>query len=275
MSKRNQRWGKAIDAIRATGKHGATAIDIGNAVLGTHGISARDREAYGLALGTRLVRLKMATVLANNRFVMTRPDTRDEEKTYADELRNQPFTSMVEAKEQAADRRRRQMAQKQQRLQREACTSKSCFDRTSVSSPIELKRVSFKVDPGQSAKKPKTPIATKMDIPAPAQQSGASDPVLSRATTAVAAKMDDPASIEFEDMKRAIRKDTFGQPIDTICGHVKGKKASGEETGERPFLYVVGENRAFIDDGNPDSLGAIAYRAICINPDLRRQDSRR
>jgi hypothetical protein len=161
MSKRNQRWGKAIDAIRATGKHGATAIDIGNAVLGTHGISARDREAYGLALGTRLVRLKMATVLANNRFVMTRPDTRDEEKTYADELRNQPFTSMVEAKEQAADRRRRQMAQKQQRLQREACTSKSCFDRTSVSSPIELKRVSFKVDPGQSAKKPKTPIATK------------------------------------------------------------------------------------------------------------------
>ena len=55
---------------------------------------------------------------------------------------------------------------------------------------------------------------------------------------------------------------------------LKGKKTSGEETGERPFLYVVGENKAFIDDGNPDSLGAIAYRAICINPDLRGQDSR-
>jgi hypothetical protein len=155
-----------------------------------------------------------------------------------------------------------------------ACTSKGCFDRTSVSSPIELKRVSFKVDPGQSAKKPKTPTATKMSIPAPAQQSGASDPVLSRGTAAVAAKMDAPASIEFEDMKRAIRKDTLGQPIDTICGHVKGKKASGDETGERPFLYVVGENKAFIDDGNPDSLGTIAYRAICIDPDLRGQDSR-
>jgi hypothetical protein len=113
-----------------------------------------------------------------------------------------------------------------------------------------------------------------MSIPAPAQQSGASDPVLSRATTAVAAKMEAPASIEFEDMKRTIRKDTLGQPIDTICGHVKGKKASGEETGERPFLYVVGENKAFIDDGNPDSLGTIAYRAICIDPDLRGQDSR-
>jgi hypothetical protein len=141
MSKRNQRWGKAIDAIRATGKHGATAIDIGNAVLGTHGISARDREAYGLALGTRLVRLKMATVLANNRFVMTRPDTRDEEKTYADELRNQPFTSMVEAKEQAADRRRRQMAQKQQRLQREAKHNAPILKRIAKQERLEQKYV--------------------------------------------------------------------------------------------------------------------------------------
>jgi hypothetical protein len=155
-----------------------------------------------------------------------------------------------------------------------ACTSKGCFYRTAAGSPIELKRASFNIDSGQSRQKTKTPVATKMDVPASAQLSGVSDPILSKATSAVAAKMDDPASIEFEDMKRAVRKDTFGQPIDTICGHVRGKKASGEETGERPFLYVVGENKAFIDDGNPDSLGAIAYRAICINPDLRGQDSR-
>jgi hypothetical protein len=155
-----------------------------------------------------------------------------------------------------------------------ACTSKGCFYRTAAGSPIELKRASFNIDSGQSRQKTKTPVATKMDVPASAQLSGVSDPILSKATSAVAAKMDDPASIEFEDMKRAVRKDTFGQQIDTICGHVRGKKASGEETGERPFLYVVGENKAFIDDGNPDSLGAIAYRAICINPDLRGQDSR-
>ena len=155
-----------------------------------------------------------------------------------------------------------------------ACTSKGCFYRTAAGSPIELKRASFNIDSGQSRKKAKTPVATKMDVPLSAQPSRVSNPVLSKATIAVAAKMDDPASIEFEDMKRAVRKDTFGQPIDTICGHVRGKKASGEETRERPFLYVVGENKAFIDDGNPDSLGAIAYRAICINPDLRGQDPR-
>lgn len=153
-----------------------------------------------------------------------------------------------------------------------ACTSKGCFYRSAVSSPIELKPASFKPDPGQSAKK--APIATKMDVPASAQPSGVSDPVLNKATTAVAAKMENPSSIEFADMKRAMRKDTFGQPIDTICGHVKGKKASGEETGERPFLYVAKENKAFVDDGNPDSVAATAYRAICTSPELRGQDSR-
>jgi hypothetical protein len=119
-------------------------------------------------------------------------------------------------------------------------------------------------------KESKDPVATKMDVPASAQPSGVSDPILSKATSAVAAKMDDPASIEFEDMKWAVRKDTFGKPIDTICGHVRGKKASVKKGRET----VVGENKAFIDDGNPDSLGAIAYRAICINSDLRGQDSR-
>jgi hypothetical protein len=113
-----------------------------------------------------------------------------------------------------------------------------------------------------------------MDVPASSQHSGVSDPVLNKATTAIAAKMEAPASIEFQDMKRAIRKDTFGQPIDTICGHAKGKKISGEETGERPFLYVVKENKVFVDDGNPDSVAATAYRAICTSPELRRQDFR-
>jgi hypothetical protein len=45
-------------------------------------------------------------------------------------------------------------------------------------------------------------------------------------------------------MKRALRKKTFGQPIDTICGRVKGKRKSGERTGEMPFLYLVKEDTA-------------------------------
>jgi hypothetical protein len=90
-----------------------------------------------------------------------------------------------------------------------------------------------------------------------------SDPVLQRAKASVAAKMEDPASAEFGDMDRAFRKNTFGRATDTICGHVRGKTASGGDTGERPFLYLVKEDDAYVVDGKPDSAAAIAYRNIC------------
>ena len=52
------------------------------------------------------------------------------------------------------------------------------------------------------------------------------------AKATIAAKLEDPASAEFGEMKRAIRKNTLGKSVDTICGRVKGKKASGEDTGD-------------------------------------------
>ena len=75
--------------------------------------------------------------------------------------------------------------------------------------------------------------------------------------------MEDPASVEFVDIERAVKK--IGQSFEIICGHVKGKKNSGEATGERPFLYLVKEDEAFIVGGNRDSMAAIAYRAHCIS----------
>ena len=123
-------------------------------------------------------------------------------------------------------------------------------------------------------KKPKPEIPAKMDVAAPGQPAEASDPVLKKAKTTVAAKMEDPASVEFEDMKRAMRKNTFGQPVDTICGHLKGKKATGEGTGERPFLYLVKEDEAYVVDNNPESAAATAYRNICISLDLRGKEIR-
>ena len=89
------------------------------------------------------------------------------------------------------------------------------------------------------------------------------DPVLDRAKASVAAKMENPESVEFGDMDRAFRKNTFGRATDTICGHVRGKNASGGDTGERPFLYLVKEDDAYVVDGKPDSAAAIAYRNIC------------
>jgi hypothetical protein len=89
------------------------------------------------------------------------------------------------------------------------------------------------------------------------------DTVLNKARTSVAAKMADTESAQFGDMKRALRKNTFGRPVDTICGYVRGKNASGEDTGERPFLYLVKEDEAYVVDGKADSAAAIAYRNIC------------
>ena len=54
-----------------------------------------------------------------------------------------------------------------------------------------------------------------------------------------------------------------GQPVDSICGRVKVKKASGESISDRPFLYLVKEDKAFIDDGYPEfSRGNLVSRRL-------------
>jgi hypothetical protein len=110
-----------------------------------------------------------------------------------------------------------------------------------------------------------TTVGGKTEGPATGRPSETPDPVLKKAKITVAAKMENPASAEFVDMKRAMRENTFGQPVEVICGHVKGKKKSGEATVERPFLYLVKEDEAFIVGSNPDSMAAIAYRAHCTS----------
>ena len=114
-----------------------------------------------------------------------------------------------------------------------------------------------------TAKAKSTTAAAKVEPPASGQSVEPSDPVITRAKTAIAAKLEVPASAEFGEMKRAFRKNTFGKSVDTICGRVKGKKASGEETGDRPFLYLVKQDDAYVVDGPPSSAAATAYRNIC------------
>jgi hypothetical protein len=119
-------------------------------------------------------------------------------------------------------------------------------------------------DKDLATKKAKSTLAAaKVEPPASGQPAEPSDPVITMAKTAIAAKLENPASAEFGEMKRAIRKNTFGQSVDTICGRVKGKKASGENTGDRPFLYLVKEDDAYVVDGLPGSAAATAYRNIC------------
>ena len=120
---------------------------------------------------------------------------------------------------------------------------------------------------GLVTEKEPTTIGGRTEGSASDQLSETSDPVLKKAKITVAAKMEDPASVEFVDIERAVKK--IGQSFEIICGHVKGKKNSGEATGERPFLYLVKEDEAFIVGGNRDSMAAIAYRAHCISANSR------
>jgi hypothetical protein len=64
-------------------------------------------------------------------------------------------------------------------------------------------------------------------------------------------------------MRRADRKNTLGKSIDTICGYVRGKNASGEDTGDRPFLYLVQDDEAYVIASRGDIIVTTAYRNIC------------
>jgi hypothetical protein len=166
------------------------------------------------------------------------------------------------------------------------CGSTPCFDGVAVNQPADPKPAASGPDPPivksaansaktksaqRSAKKPHRvavakamPSRTAVSVTAPDRAAEASDAVLNKAKLSIAAKMEDPGSAQFSDMDRAIRLNTFGRAVDTICGHVRGKNASGGDTGERPFLYLVKEDDAYVVmDGKPDSAAAIAHRNIC------------
>jgi hypothetical protein len=117
-----------------------------------------------------------------------------------------------------------------------------------------------KVEPAAAKVEPGVP---KVEPAASGRPAETSEQVIARAKTTIAAKLEDPRSAEFGEMKRAMRKDTLGESVDTICGYVKGKKASGESTGDRPFLYLVKDDEAYVVDGPALSIAATAYRNIC------------
>jgi len=67
-----------------------------------------------------------------------------------------------------------------------------------------------------------------------------------------------------------MRTDVVRHSVDTICGHVKGKTASGEATVERPFLYFVKDDVAFVANGAGGSMAVDAYRNICTEADVHK-----
>ena len=133
--------------------------------------------------------------------------------------------------------------------------------KNSVATRIETPQPAQSDD--KSNAEPKNSVATKIETPQSSQLDD--DTVIKKAKITVAAKMEDPASVEFVDIKRAMNKNTY----EIICGHIKGKRKSGEATGETPFLYLVKEDEAYIVDRGPDSMAAIVYRANCTSASSR------
>jgi hypothetical protein len=85
----------------------------------------------------------------------------------------------------------------------------------------------------------------------PTQLTDTAKPVIEKAKASIAAMMVNPASAEFYNLKRAVKK-MLDEPVDTICGYVKEKDASGGDTEEMPFLYIIREDRdgeAYLVDG--------------------------
>jgi len=152
-------------------------------------------------------------------------------------------------------------------------------DDKSVATKVETPQLSQSDD--KSSAELKNSVGTRVEIPQPSRSDGKSNAesnmkstatraeiaqssqlddevVIKKARVTVAAKMDNPVSVVFLDMKRAARKDTLGNLVDTICGRVRGKLAG--DAGDRPFLYVVQKDEAYV---GAYALATGEYRNIC------------
>jgi len=106
---------------------------------------------------------------------------------------------------------------------------------------------------------PESTTIAKTEIPQSSQLDDKLDSVLKKAMPRIAAKMENSVSVELVEMKRA-EKNAAGKSVDTICGYVRGKTASGAVTGERPFLYLVQENEAYVGGYN---MATSPYHNLC------------
>ena len=98
-------------------------------------------------------------------------------------------------------------------------------------------------------------IALRPETPQTSQFDDQSDPAIKKAKATITAKMANPASVEFVDIKRASGANALGNSRDFVCGFVREKNG-----GPRPFLYLVPKDEAYIGGYN---IATSAYRHIC------------
>jgi hypothetical protein len=99
--------------------------------------------------------------------------------------------------------------------------------------------------------------------PKPKAAATAGDAVTVRAKATVTAKLKDPTSAQFTDMKRAMRPSVKGNPLDTICGLVNAKNSYGSYQGPVRFVYFVDDGEANIASGSSDPTDAMIVANFC------------
>ena len=110
-----------------------------------------------------------------------------------------------------------------------------------------------------SSSQPDNAITTSSIAVRPAPQTSQFDdqfdPAIKKAKATITAKMGNPASVEFVEIKRASDTNALGNSSDIVCGFVREKNG-----GPRPFLYLVPKDEVYIGGY---SIATSAYRHIC------------
>jgi len=110
-----------------------------------------------------------------------------------------------------------------------------------------------------SSSQPDNAITTSSIAVRPAPQTSQFDdqfdPAIKKAKATITAKMGNPASVEFVEIKRASDANALGNSSDIVCGFVREKNG-----GPRPFLYLVPKDEVYIGGYN---IATSAYRHIC------------
>lgn len=102
---------------------------------------------------------------------------------------------------------------------------------------------------------------TGSTTPSSAAQSNRADPITEKAKAAIAALLENPASAEFYNLRRA-QKSLLHARMDTICGYVKAKNPSGGDIGGMPFLYIIGDDEAYLVNGR-SQVAETVHGAVC------------
>jgi hypothetical protein len=168
--------------------------------------------------------------------------------------------STSKPKSKVATTEKPSFAHARQRMALVIDTAKSTTATTVKPAAATVRTAATKVEPAATKGEP---AASKVEAPPSDRPAETSDQVIAKATAAIASKLEDPKSAQFGEMKRAMRTNMLGKSVDTVCGHVKARKASGEGMEDRTFLYLVKDDEAYVADGPALSTEATAYRNVC------------